>query len=147
MKLYRHILAAADFSAPSEAAARKAAELARCTGAELTLLHVVDYFPEDIPNDWIAPEDQDPEKFLCSRCKEALSTLATDIGSEDAQQEFIMTTGSAAEAILTYAEEHSVDLVILASRGLRGISTVLGSTVERVLHHAKIDIVVVRSSA
>jgi len=109
-------------------------------------LHVVDYFPEDILNDWIVPEDQDPQQYLCARCEEVLSTLATDIGSVDAQLEVVMTTGSAAKGILGYAEEHSIDLVILASHGHGGIASVLGSTVVHIMHHAKTDIVVVRSA-
>lgn len=145
MRFYRHIVVAADFSAPSEAAAHKAAELVQCTGAELTLLHVVDYFPEDIPNECIAPEDQDPEHYLCACCKEALSSLATDIGAVEARVEVVVTTQSAANGILDYADEHSIDLVVLAAHGRKGIAAMLGSTVEHVLHHAKMDIVVVRS--
>ena len=56
MKTYQHILLATDFSDAGEAAARRAVELAGCCDAKLSLLHVVDYFPEDMPVDYVNPE-------------------------------------------------------------------------------------------
>ncbi len=64
MQAYRHILVATDFSEFSEPAAQRAAELAQRYGADLTLIHILEHFPEDIPIDSIAPEDVDPQKFL-----------------------------------------------------------------------------------
>ena len=45
MKNYRHILCGTDFSPASDDACIPAMELARGSGAKLTLLHVIDHFP------------------------------------------------------------------------------------------------------
>ena len=64
MNSYKYILLATDFSKPAKAAAKRAAEIATCYNSRLCLLHVVDHFPEDISNNWIAPEDQSPTNCL-----------------------------------------------------------------------------------
>ncbi len=142
MSLYQHVLLATDFTAQAEMAARKALEIARRFEARLTFLHVIDYFPEDIPNDWIAPEDQDPQEYLRQRAEEALQALAQKAGAE-AQTEVLFTEHSAAAGIVTFGREHQVDLTILACHGHRGISALLSSTVERVSRHAQGDVLVV----
>jgi len=69
MSNYSHVLVAVDFSEFSERAAVRAAEIAVLDRASLTLLHVIDYFPEDLPVDLIAPEDVDPAEYLENECR------------------------------------------------------------------------------
>ena len=63
------IVVATDFSSCSQRALRWAGLLARQTGAELTLVHVVD---DDQPETMIVFEKQEADKFL----KEQIDTLA-----------------------------------------------------------------------
>jgi len=49
MKAYQKILLPTDFSRNSESAALRACELAKFYRAHLSLFHVVEYYPEDIP--------------------------------------------------------------------------------------------------
>ena len=63
---YKHVLFAADLSPGGKLAAQRAARLASCCNARLTLLHVIDYFPEDVPVGSIPPENEDPA-FSVSR--------------------------------------------------------------------------------
>ena len=56
-----HILAATDFSTRSQRALRRAGLLARDSGAELTLVHVVD---DDQPSDLVALERREAERIL-----------------------------------------------------------------------------------
>lgn len=67
MENYRHILLVTDFSEYSEAVVKYAAKLASDFKAQLTLLHVLVYFPEDIPSDWIVPEGVAPTQYLNTR--------------------------------------------------------------------------------
>ena len=60
MERYQNILCATDFSNHCRAAAERAADMAARYGAQLTLLHVVEYFPVDRSNVEIAPENVDP---------------------------------------------------------------------------------------
>ena len=75
---YVHVLVAVDFSPFSNLATRRAAEIARISNAGLTMLHVVDYFPEDVPLDVVAPEDEDPADFLHRHAADQLAALARD---------------------------------------------------------------------
>ncbi|MDF2560117.1 MAG: universal stress protein [Microbacterium sp.] len=62
--------------------------------------------------------------------------LARDLGLQ-AEPLISSTMATASEAIVDAAEELDVDLIVLGSRGLRGIkATLLGSTSANVLHHA-----------
>ncbi|MBT2483551.1 MULTISPECIES: universal stress protein [unclassified Microbacterium] len=62
--------------------------------------------------------------------------LARDLGL-NADPLISSTMATASEAIVDAAEELNVDLIVLGSRGLRGIkATLLGSTSANVLHHA-----------
>ena len=47
---YKEILVATDFTGHSEAAARRALELAEVCDARIQLLYVVEHFPEDVPS-------------------------------------------------------------------------------------------------
>ncbi|MCW2277192.1 universal stress protein family protein [Heliophilum fasciatum] len=53
--------------------------------------------------------------------------------------------GNPAYAICEYAEEHNMDLIIIGSRGMGEIkSLLLGSISDRVLHLAKCPVLIVR---
>ncbi len=143
---YRHILFPVDFSDHAETVARQVAELARESGAKVTLLHVIANFPEDIPNDWIAPEDEPPRKYLLQRCERALSELAHRTGLGDAERACLMTSHSARHAIVEFADEQQADLIVMGSHG-RGHGTLgalIGSVTAGVVGSARQDVLVVR---
>ena len=95
MSDYKNILVAADFSAGGEAAARRAANLAERFGASLTILHVLEHFPEDLPVDVIPPEDVDPQTYLTDRIRGQLEKLRAAIGRPQAALEIVISTHSA----------------------------------------------------
>ena len=143
---YRHILFPVDFSDQTGVVARKVEELARETGARVTLLHVVANFPEDIPNDWIAPEDEPPRKYLQQRCEQELQELARKAGLGDAGLACLLTEHSARHAIVEFAQEQDVDLIVMGSHG-RGHGTLgalVGSVTAGVVSSARQDVLVVR---
>ncbi len=142
---YVHILVAVDFSVSSEHAARRAADLARSGNAGLTLLHVVDYFPEDVPLEVVAPEDEDPADFLHRHASERLTELARMLGQEGAVSKVTFSTHSARHEIVRLAREEAVDLIVVGSHGRRGLAEYLGSTAHAVIHGARCDVLVVRS--
>ncbi len=61
----KRILAATDFSTRAHRAIRRAAVLARKSGAELTLLHIVDEEPEALVALEVAGKPQDPQRADC----------------------------------------------------------------------------------
>lgn len=145
MQAYRHILLATDFSEFSEPAAQRAAELAQRYGADLTLIHILEHFPEDIPIDSIAPEDIDPRKFLTDRAHLELKELAARNGWEKANREFLVSMRSAKAEIVRFAGQNQVDLIVLGSHGRQGIQGLPGSTANGVINAASCDVLAVRA--
>jgi universal stress protein A len=143
---YRHIVVAVDFSEAARRAAERAVELARRWSARLTLLHVIEFFPEDIPLRYIAPEDVDPAEYLERRARGELEALAGELGASDAEQLVTLTTHSARHAIREAAVERGVDLIVVGTHGRRGAGQHLGSTAGALLQHAPCDILAVRAS-
>lgn len=144
MSEYQHILYAADFSDSSNAAALRAVALARCFDARLSLLHVIDYFPEDVPVDLICPENRDPAKHLLAHAQERLDQLAVKLDYEGAQGRVIFSRRSAAWEIAEFAKQEGVDLVVIGSHGSHGLSEILGATAGSLAHRISCDLLVVR---
>jgi universal stress protein A len=147
MKRYRNILCATDFSDHCRAAAERAAELARLYGAELTLLHVVEHFPVDRSNTDIAPEDIDPARYHREKALASLADLAGLVKCDRVRQEVRFCMQSARNEILRFVEEHDTDLVVIASHGRHGVTSILGSTTYGVTHKSPCDVLAVRAGA
>lgn len=143
---YRHILFPVDFSGQSDEVARRVTELAEETGARVTLLHVVANFPEDIPNDWIAPEDQPPRQYMLQRCEQALEQLARDMEIPRVEQICLVTEHSARRAIVDFAAEQGVDLIVMGAHGHGHgtLGSLIGSVTAGVVGSARQDVLVVR---
>ncbi|MEM3022361.1 MAG: universal stress protein, partial [Candidatus Bathyarchaeia archaeon] len=68
--------------------------------------------------------------------------LARSLGAEADQR---LKRGIPAEEILRAAEEEKVDLIAIGSRGLSGVKAfLLGSVSDKVSHHAKCPVFIVR---
>jgi len=145
MTSYKNILLATDFSKPARAAANRAVEIATCFNARLCVLHVVEHFPEDAPNDWIAPEDHDPASYLTERSKKALEQLGSLLKYDHIETHVILSEHSAAHEITQYAKQNKVDLIVTGYHGHHGIAKVLGSSTSAVMHRAECDVLSVRS--
>jgi universal stress protein A len=142
MKDYLRILVCTDFSESSMAAARRGANLAHRYSATLILLHVIEHFPEDIPNDPITPENRDSAEFYQERARQNLLELAEKLGNKNTTQQVIMSTGSARYEIRRFAEKERIDLIVLGSHG-RSIIQSFGSTAMGVTYDVPCDVMVV----
>jgi universal stress protein A len=145
MEGYRNILCATDFSDHCRVAAERAADLARRYGARLTLLHVVEHFPVDRSNVDIAPEDIDPADYHRDKACSALADLAKHLRFAEARQEVRFCTQSAQHEILRHAKEHKTDLIVIASHGRHGITSILGSTTYGLTHKSPCDVMAIRA--
>ena len=142
---YKNILVATDFSKIAERAAKQANGLATLFGAKLTLLHVVEHFPEDMSESAIPPENMDPKKFFSDHAHNKLEKLRSDlVGQHKATLEVIMSSRSAGREITEYATQKSIDLIVVGTHGQYGFLGMLGSTANKVTHSATADVLVVR---
>ena len=131
----KKILVPRDFSACGEEAIPYALELARRVGAEVHLL-----FVEVLYADAYAPAS------LTASSHEALQErLVKDVEEGLRVDCAVERDIAAAPAIVSYAEEHDIDLVVMGTHGRRGLRRLLlGSAAEEVVRTAPCPVFIVR---
>jgi nucleotide-binding universal stress UspA family protein len=136
---FTHILVPTDFNPASDAALEHAKELALKFDARLSLLHVVtDPRATGVwtPDVYVPASQEMRDRFL----REAQRRLA-DILSPEEGARFSVTLeariGAVAPAILDYAVDRNVDLIVMGTHGRTGLShMLLGSVAERIIRTA-----------
>lgn len=149
--MYRSIVVGTDGSETALAAVDQAAHLAGLCGGELTL--VTAYRPVSTlaalaisggaVGMVVPPTETDDSQLaeaelVLTQARERIT--GTDRVATRAQ------AGEPAEVILSVADELDADLVVVGSRGLRGVGRfLLGSVPNRVVHHAKRTVLIVHT--
>ncbi len=143
MSAYRHILIAIDFT-PTAYQVVQRAKLLLTNETKLTILNVVEYaMPLGFGDDFTPmPNLLVEENMLVEKAKESLVRFVDKTGLAYADQ--IVKIGATQGEIIRIAEQKNVDLIVLGSHGRHGISLLLGSTANGVLHHAPCDVLAVR---
>ena len=141
------MLLATDGSEEAELAARAAVELANSTSSELHVVYV-EPLPDFMKSGAGTPGfDRELYEMIEKEARETLRKLMWRVkvaGGIIAGSHLRM--GVVAEEIVAFAEELEVDLIIVGSRGLRGIRrTLAGSVSESVFRHARCPVMVVRA--
>jgi nucleotide-binding universal stress UspA family protein len=144
----RSILAPTDFSRHAEAALVYAFAMAERFGSELHLLHVL---PEVVAP--IAPEPMllptlPPEYYTEaeSTARESLAQLVRPEWGKPPRLETVVRWGDTVSAIVSYANERAIDLIVIATHGRSGLGHVLlGSVAERIVREAPCPVLTVRN--
>lgn len=144
MDSYTNILLATDFSKMSDHAAARAVDLAQRCSAKLTLCHVVEHFPTDIPVDVIPPEGGDKEQYVLEQAQNRLQEYAVKIGHENADLVALISEGSAKRVIAELAQQRHTDLIVVGAHGHHGIARLLGSTASGLMNIGECDVLAVR---
>ena len=132
----RKILLAYDGSESSERAVDLAGSLAHRYGSKIIVLHAFPHMPRVT-----APSDHDVREI--HQAREVAEGLVNRLLEDHLEATPDVLEGPAAEAILSAAEAHDVDLIVVGRRGLGKFSgLLLGSTSDRVLHYAKAPVLV-----
>jgi len=141
MALYKHILVPTDFSQTSCLAAARAKGLAESLGAKITVLHVIDYFP---PGHIAAelPASLASKDAVINRARKTLSEWVENHKLGDYKQQ--IEAGSPKSEIVTAANDLTVDLIVMGTHGQTGLSRLIGSTANSVIHHAECDVLTTR---
>lgn len=137
--MYTHILFATDLTEDTEYLINKVRSIQGFTNAKLSLVHVVEPLPgysyaylgiEDIEGQLIEEARQSIEK-LSEKFNINKSNLYVEIGPTKTK-------------ILKVADDINADLIVCGSHGRHGLSLLLGSTANAILHGAKCDVLTVR---
>lgn len=145
----KRILFPTDFSRCAEQALHHAVFFARKYNAVLHLLHVNTLF-EDQP-EVLTNEFSNIEKFIEAH-KEITDRKLNDIAELYGSKEIKITKSllkgiSAAPAILEYADDNDIDLIVLGTNGRRGLGHLLiGSVAEEVVRLAGCPVFTVRET-
>jgi nucleotide-binding universal stress UspA family protein len=141
----RKIMVPVDFSEPSRSALHYAVALAKPFKAEILLLHVVEPVMPP-PPDFMAipPTTIELTLRLQEEAVRVLHQWRNEAAGAAAVKE-IVRTGSPYHEIVEAADEHNADLIAMGTHGRTGLAhLLLGSTAERVTHHAHCPVLVVR---
>ncbi|NOT11232.1 MAG: universal stress protein [Methylococcaceae bacterium] len=143
MQLYQHILLAVDYSAQGDYVASKALGLAKQFQATLSLVHILDNIPmPDTNYGTVIPLNQNTDHDLLEQEKARFTSIADRLQVAKANRWLIW--GVPKNDIVDLANRQNVDLIVVGSHGRHGLSLLLGSTANSVLHHAKCDVMAVR---
>lgn len=142
-RVFGKILAAVDGSREAEAAALKAAELARITGSGLHLVHVgIEYFL--FAYDYVSPDQLERLKQERQAVLDEQRRKLEDSGArvEDAHMRMGRRVD---EEVIELATELGVGLIVTGSRGHSALGRALmGSDSDSIVRHAHCPVLVVR---
>ncbi len=142
---YGHVLVGTDGSATAQDAVRHAAAIARACGARLTIVSA--YVRRDSSSGLAAVPDDATLLTDAAGAQDnvvAGQALAREVGvaSLGGRTE----SGDPAAVLLDVADDVSADVIVVGSRGMASAARfVLGSVPNRVSHHAKCDVIIVRT--
>lgn len=139
--MYKNILLATDFSPEAVQAEQRAVEVAKLYQADLSLIHVVDYYPSMQLEGGLAMLPNIEER-LNEKAQEDMQACVERLPLELKQSH--VGHGPPKGVIVEYAQEIGADLIVLGSHGRHGLGLLLGSTATGVLHVAKCDVLAVR---
>ncbi len=143
----RSILAPTDFSPHAAGALRYAAGLAERLGATLHLLHVLPDVVVPVGPDPTLTPSLPPEYYTETeeQSRLALLKMLDPAGGGIRSSEVAVRWGSPVDAIVAFAADQKIDLVVIATHGRTGLSHVLlGSVAERIVREAPCPVLTIR---
>jgi nucleotide-binding universal stress UspA family protein len=142
----RRILVPLDGSDSSFQAAKYAIRLAKMANAELFFMHAVVNLPflEYKSTAVVASSYKDEAKLHAGMWYGSIGDTASKEGVKFSS-ETLLNMVSVAEAIVRYAEDKKVDLIVMGTRGRSGIKRFLiGSVADTVVTHAKCPVLITK---
>lgn len=143
----KRVLWPTDFSVLSMHGGRYARGFCELFGAEMHIVHIIPtpLTPDasvivhaDVPMTVSEPE-------LTRAAREAIEQIVRDEFDADPKIRCDALVGNAWNGVCTYAKNHEIDLIVVATHGHTGFRHVLiGSTAERIVQHAPCPVLTVK---
>lgn len=145
----KSILCPVDFSDFSIAAYRHALSLAEYYKARLVALHVVEVWKYPFAD--YGAHEADYAKFTRSMSQAGevkLQHFVKEFTAGTVQPELVVHQGNAPNCILSAAQKHNIEMIVMGTHGRRGFDRlVLGSSTDRVIRKAACPVLVVSSAS
>ena len=148
MILLKNVLVATDFGEASDAALNYGRALARMFGATLHVLHVAEnVFTRGIGGEAYIAVFPDLQKDVEEAARKQLDELLIDNDPVALPTRgVVLTSNTPAMAVVDYAKEANVDLIVMGTHGRGAVAHLLmGSVAERVVRTAPCPVLTVRS--
>jgi nucleotide-binding universal stress UspA family protein len=142
----KNILVPTDFSAYSDKALKKAVEIASQHKSKIYLLHVVDEVMQCAVDycldvSLVKQIEKQSLKFAKEKLQKEVEEL---VPSKDIQIIADVKMGDTYETILKEQKDKRIDLIVIASRGKKGLIHHLGSIADKVMRGAKCPVMLVK---
>lgn len=141
----KKILFPTDFSEGSDNALPFAVDLAKRYSAKLCVIHIMYDITRSIG--WYAPHIplDDLYNDIASHAKKEIEEYGAGLFSGLSSIERILLKGVPYAEIIRFANENTIDLIVMGTHGRKGIDRVIfGSTAERVVRDAPCPVLCVR---
>ena len=140
------LLVPIDFSDPSRQALRHAREVAQVYEAEIELLYVIEeaLHPAFYVGGVSSIYDVEPD--IEDKARTHLQKFADNTPGPEVDLTVHVTKGQAASSILSFVDEHEVDLVTTSTHGRTGMDRfLLGSVAEKIVRHVGCPVLTVKA--
>ena len=145
--MYGSIVVGTDGSETAQRAVAEATRLAKALGDEIHLVAAYEPLrgarivgaPEGAKKVW----DIKPDAAVQSVVEQAAAAIR--IGGVEVRSHTV--TGDPADALLDVAEQNNAGLIVVGSRGMHGVTRVLGSVPNKVSHRAGCSVLIVSTDA
>ncbi len=142
----KKILVPTDFSEQATIALRAATNIARKSGAEIILLHIIDLPQETM--DMIKPGYDLPEIMFFKEHAEAKLTqtsLSEELNGLNVSQ--ILKLGRTFNEVTDVAKANNIDLIVMGSHGASGFKELfIGSNTEKVIRTSEIPVLAIKGT-
>jgi nucleotide-binding universal stress UspA family protein len=146
--MYQSIVVGTDGSPTAERAVGQAAKLARACGAQVHLVSA--YRPAaatHVRGGDDSAEARNVEFKRDDHVSAILAHAAAVFRSEGIEPECHALRGDAADVLLSAAEDHGADLIVVGNRGMSGAKRfLLGSVPDKISHHASCSVMILNTS-
>lgn len=138
----KHIFFPTDFSKNAAKALRFAAEIARRSGATLSLFHAIEHTMD------ITPQFDQTKDQLIDKANEKFDRVIADLRKKKRFKNLsvstILETGQPVDGLLNQAKIHSTGLIVMGTKGATSDRNVLfGSVTTRLIKHSKIPVLAI----
>ncbi len=138
--MYKSVLTGTDGSETAQAAVEAALELAERFGSVVHVVNVVRPLPAGAEVTVVYP----------AGLEDAATVLAEEVAGRAAERGLEAHTcvlmGDPVERITAYAQEHGIELIVVGSKGMRGLRRLLGSIPNGIAHKASCAVHIVKTT-
>jgi len=140
---YQHILIATDSCEVDTPVFQRAMVIYDWCKPKVTIMHILENAPADIPADVAPPEGEDKFGWMKDKAFQTLKENCVKLAIHDIN--LMVELGLAKPAIVDAAKSLGVDLIIVGAHERHGLAVLTPSTTDGIIHAAPCDVLAVHS--